>query len=141
MDPGTALAIVGLGLDAVKDLHSYYVIWKDRDRDVEEVGQQLIWLMNLFHTIQITLKQDDLNPAQVQMICGSIKKCEEIITKLKVKLAKAKREGDPDTLLKKLDDQRRRALYPFKKGTIGGLLDLIDSCKEEMKIVIPLLNL
>jgi hypothetical protein len=75
------------------------------------------------------------------MICGSIKKCEEIITKLKVKLAKAKREGDPDTLLKKLDDQRRRALYPFKKGTIGGLLDLIDSCKEEMKIVIPLLNL
>jgi hypothetical protein len=65
MDPGTALAIVGLGLDAVKDLHSYYVIWKDRDRDVEEVGQQLIWLMNLFHTIQITLKQDDLNPAQV----------------------------------------------------------------------------
>jgi len=141
MDPGTALAIVGLGLDAVKDLHSYYVIWKDRDRDVEEVGQQLIWLMNLFHTIQITLKQDDLNPAQVQMICGSIKKCEEIITKLKIKLAKAKREGDPDTLLKKLDDQRRRALYPFKKGTIGGLLDLIDSCKEEMKMVIPLLNL
>jgi hypothetical protein len=141
MNPGTALAIVGLGLDAVKDLHSYYVIWKDRDRDVEEVGQQLIWLMNLFHTIQITLKQDDLNPAQVQMICGSIKKCEEIITKLKVKLAKVKREGDPDTLLKKLDDQRRRALYPFKKGTIGGLLDLIDSCKEEMKMVIPLLNL
>ena len=141
MNPGTALAIVGLGLDAVKDLHSYYVIWKDRDQDVEEVGQQLIWLMNLFHTIQITLKQDDLNPAQVQMICGSIKKCEEIITKLKVKLAKVKREGDPDTLLKKLDDQRRRALYPFKKGTIGGLLDLIDSCKEEMKMVIPLLNL
>ncbi|PMD52657.1 uncharacterized protein K444DRAFT_187412 [Hyaloscypha bicolor E] len=141
MDPGTALAIVGLGLDAVKDLHSYYVVWKDRDRDVEEVGQQLIWLMNLFQTMQITLKQDDLNPAQVQMICGSIKKCEEIITKLKVKLAKVKREGDPRTLLKKLDDQRRRALYPFKKGTIGGLLDLIDSCKEEMKMVIPLLNL
>jgi hypothetical protein len=65
MNPGTALAIVGLCLDAVKDLHSYYVVWKDRDRDVEEVGQQLIWLMNLFQTIQVTLKQDDLNPAQV----------------------------------------------------------------------------
>jgi hypothetical protein len=75
------------------------------------------------------------------MICGSIKKCEEIVMKLKVKLAKVKWEGDPDTLPKKSDDRRRRALYPFKKGTIGGLLDLIDSCKEEMKMVIPLLNL
>ena len=26
LDPGTALAIVGLALDAVKDLHSYYVL-------------------------------------------------------------------------------------------------------------------
>jgi hypothetical protein len=34
------------------------------------------------------------------MICGSINKCEEIITKLKVKLAKVKQKGNPDTLLK-----------------------------------------
>jgi hypothetical protein len=75
------------------------------------------------------------------MICDSIEKCHEIISKLEAKLAKVKREGDLDTLLKKMDDQRRRALYPFKKGTIGGLLDLIGGCKEQMKMVIPLLNL
>jgi hypothetical protein len=141
MDPGTALAVVGLGLDAVKELYSYYVVWKDRDRDVEEVRLQLIWLMNLFQTIQVTLKQDDLNPSQVQMICDSIKKCEGIMANLALSLAKVKQEGDPDTLLKKLDDQRRRALYPFRKGTISSLLDLIKNCKEEMKMVIPLLNL
>jgi phage terminase large subunit-like protein len=65
MDQGTALAIVGLGLDAVKDLHLYYVVLKNRDRDMEEIRQQLIWFMNPFQTIQITLKQDGLNPAQV----------------------------------------------------------------------------
>jgi predicted DNA-binding protein YlxM (UPF0122 family) len=141
MDPGTALAVVGLGIDAVKDLYSYYMVWKERDRDVEEIRQQLIWLMNLFQTIQTTLENDDLNQNQTQMICDSIEKCQEIIFKLEAKLAKVKREGDPDTLLKKMDDQRRRALYPFKKGTIGGLLDLIGGCKEQMKMVIPLLNL
>jgi hypothetical protein len=141
IDPGTALAIVGLGIDAVKQLHSYYVVWKGRDRDVEEIRQQLTWLMNLFQAIETTLDDDDLNTALVQMICESVESCQEIITKLKAKLLKVKGEGEPDTLLKKMDDQRRRALYPFKKGTIGALLDLIDMCKDQMKTVIPLLNL
>ena len=141
IDPGTALAIVGLGIDAVKQLHSYYVVWKGRDRDVEEIRQQLTWLMNLFQAIETTLGDDDLNTALVQMICESVENCHEIITKLKAKLLKVKGEGEPDTLLKKMDDQRRRALYPFKKGTIGGLLDLIDMCKDQMKTVIPLLSL
>jgi hypothetical protein len=141
MDPGTAHAVVGLVLDAVKDIHSYYVIWKGRDRDVEEVRQQVVWLINLFETINTILEQDDLNPLLVGMICDSIWKCLEIKTKLEAKLAKIKRIGDLDTLLQKMDDQRNRALYHFKKGTIGDLLDLIDSCKEEMKMVIPLFNL
>ena len=141
IDPGTALAIVGLGIDAVKQLHSYYVVWKGRDRDVEEIRQQLTWLTNLFQAIEKTLDDDDFNTALVQMICESVENCQEIITKLKAKLLKVKGEGEPDTLLKKMDDQRRRALYPFKKGTIGVLLDLIDMCKDQMKTVIPLLNL
>jgi len=141
MDPGTALAVAGIVLDAVKELHSYYVIWKGRDRDIEEVRQQLLWLINLFEAIRTILEQDDLNPLLGQMICDSIWKCLDIKTKLEAKLAKFKREGDLDALLKKMDDQRRRALYVFKKGTIGDLLDLIDGCKEEMKMVIPLLNL
>jgi hypothetical protein len=41
MDPGTALAIVGLGIDVVKDLHSYYMVRKDRDRDVEEIRKAI----------------------------------------------------------------------------------------------------
>jgi hypothetical protein len=97
--------------------------------------------MNLFQAIESTLKQDDLNPTQVQMICNSVEACREIMAKLRGKLAKVKREGDPDTLLKKMDEQRRRALYPFKKGTIGGLLNLIDSCTERMNMVVTLLNL
>jgi hypothetical protein len=143
IDPGTALAIVGLGIDAVKQLRSYYVVWKGRDRDVEEIRQQLTWLMNLFQAIETTLSEsdDDLNTALVQMICESVENCHEIITKLKAKLLKVKQEGEPDTLLKKMDDQRKRALYPFKKGTIGGLLDLIDMCKDQMQTVVSLLNL
>jgi hypothetical protein len=37
LDPGTALAVVGLAWDAAKDLYSYYVLWKGRDSDVEEI--------------------------------------------------------------------------------------------------------
>ncbi len=122
IDPRTVLAIFGLGIDAVSN--SIRIMWSGEggDRDVEEIRQQLIWLMNLFQAIETTLGDDDLNTALVQMICESVENFQEIVTKLKAKLFKVKREGQPDTLLKKLDDQRRRTLYPFKKGNIGVFL-------------------
>jgi hypothetical protein len=83
LDPGTALAIVGLALNAVKDLHSYYVLWKGRDKDVEEIRRQLTWIMNVFQSIEATLQHDNLNSTQKQMICDSIEACQGIMTSSK----------------------------------------------------------
>ncbi|KAH9208968.1 hypothetical protein DL95DRAFT_478854 [Leptodontidium sp. 2 PMI_412] len=61
MDPGTALAIVGLVLDGVKDVYAYYSTWKDRDQEVAEVRRALLWLIGLFQSIQTTLASKNLD--------------------------------------------------------------------------------
>ncbi|KAH6676220.1 hypothetical protein B0J14DRAFT_350655 [Halenospora varia] len=93
MDPGTALAVVGIALDTIKDLHAYYVGWKDRNEDVKEVRSDLIWLMNLFEAIRATLTQEDLDRNLSQTICDSIKSCKAIVGKLEKKLATIKRRN------------------------------------------------
>lgn len=141
MDPGTALAIVGLALDAVKDVYAYYTVWKSRDDDVAEVRRSLLWLQGLFEAIEATLRDENLDRRQVQMICGSVEACEDVIGKLQKRLVKVKREMPPDGLMQKLEDQGRRALYPFQKGTIVRLLETIEKIREQMHVVIALLNL
>jgi hypothetical protein len=73
----------GPWLNAVKDLHSYYVLWKGRDKDVEEIRRQLTWIMNVFQSIEATLQHDNLNSTQKQMICDSIEACQGIMTSSK----------------------------------------------------------
>jgi hypothetical protein len=141
MDPGTALAVVSLALDAAKELHQYYCAWKGRDGDVAEVRRELLWLTQFFGVMKETLSRKGLGQEHKDIICESVENSQEIIDKLKKKLSKTKKEGSLDTLLNSVQDQGLRALYPFQKGTIFRLLELIENCKKRMHVVIALLTL
>jgi hypothetical protein len=108
---------------------------------VASVRHELSWLEKLFASMESTLKNNELDQTQVRRICNSVEACSDIITKLEKRLDKAKKEGAPNTLLGKVGDQGRRVLYPFQKGTIVRLLELIENCKEQIHSVVSLLNL
>ncbi|KAH7371807.1 hypothetical protein BKA64DRAFT_267266 [Cadophora sp. MPI-SDFR-AT-0126] len=141
MDPGTALAIVGLVLDGVKDVYVYYSTWKDRDQEVAEVRSALLWLIGLFQSINVMLANKSLDKSKVSMICNSVKECEAVMVKLRKRLNKVKSEAPPDSFMSKLGDQGRRAIYPFQKGTIVRLLESTEKIRDQMHVVIALLHL
>ncbi|KAL2062783.1 hypothetical protein VTL71DRAFT_5855 [Oculimacula yallundae] len=141
MDPGTALAVVGLALDGIKDVYAYYTVWKDRDADIAEIRSALFWLEGLFKAIRTTLVNKNHNKDQVELICKSVESCRTIIDHLGKKLTKVKDEAPPETVMAKLSDQARKAMYPFKKGTIMKLLDSTEKIRDQMNDVIRLLNL
>jgi len=141
LDPGTALAIVGLVLDVTKDLYEYYTIWKGRDEDIAEARVGLLWLNQLFCAIRFTLMDTKLAPDHEAMICQSIKSCQGVINKLEKRLDKSKKEGTPITLLQKVGDQARRTLYPFQRGTVVRLAENIEDCKQRLNLVISLVNM
>jgi len=115
MDPGTALGVASLVYDVVKDLYGYYCLWKDQNDELDEVRGSLLWLKSLLEAILASLEGGHLNQTQVLMIRDSIESCHDVTQKLKKRLNKARHECPPDTIFRKLDDQRRRALYPFQK--------------------------
>jgi hypothetical protein len=141
LDPGTALSLVELVLGVTKDLYEYYTIWKGRDEDIAEVRFGLLWLNRLFVAIKRTLIDTKLTPDHEVMICQSIESCRGVIDKLEKRLDKSKKEGTPTTLLLKVGDQARRALYPFQRGTIVRLQENIDDCKQRLHLVISLVNM
>lgn len=141
MDPGTALAIVGLVLDGVKDVYAYYNTWKDRDQEVAEVRRALLWLMGLFQSIKVTLSNKNLAEDKVTIICNSVKECEAVMVKLRKRLNKVKSEAPPAGFVAKLSDHGRRAIYPFQKGTIVRLVESTEKIRDQMHVVLALLHL
>jgi hypothetical protein len=141
MDPGTAFGVTSLVYDVVKDFYGYYCLWKDQNDELDKVRASLLWLKSLLEAILSSLKDDHLNQTQVLMIHDSIKSCQDVTQKLKKRLNKARHECPPDTIFRKLDDQRRRALYPFQRGTIVRLVESVELYKRRLHIVISLLSL
>lgn len=146
LDPGTALAIAGMAYDITKDLYEFYRVWRDCENDVKEIRLSLLWTKNAFNAIRLTLQRPgfDGNAATLEssaLICASLDACSDQVYALKVELNKIKTEGIPKSILEKLKAHGRRVTYPFKKATVGHLVDLLDECREKLDLSVDLLTL
>lgn len=145
-DPGTALAIASMAFDVIMDLYDFYKVWRECDHDVKQIRLSLLWTKNAFSVIKLTLQRPgfDDNAATVQssaLIHASLHACSGQVNTLKTELDKIRAEGAPVTILEKLKAHGRRVTYPFKKATIGHLLDLLDECRDNLDFSVDLLSL
>lgn len=141
MDPGTALAVVSIAIEAVKGLMAYYELWTDCDRYVKQARQSLLWVANIFSQIDITLRQPHLMPSIVSTIRITMKACDNNVMELHDLLEKTAKDGSPKGLRQKLRAHGRRACFPFRESTISRLLELVEDMKDDLSLAIDLLCL
>lgn len=108
---------------------------------MDEVRSLLLWLKNLLDSIRTTVKFGDLNQKQLDMIYASIKSCGDLNKKPRKRLEKAKREVPEVTFISRIEDQGRRALYPFQRATLLRLVESVEAYRTRLQMVISLLNL
>jgi len=141
MDPGTALGIASLVYDVTKDLYNYYRVWKDCEKDVEELRIQLLWLHKAFKVVRDTLQKPGLSDSGRNLIYSAISDCNDAANDLQAELDKVRTQTSPQSALDKLKAQGRRACYPFRKSTIAGIAENVESCRDALHLAVDLLGL
>ncbi|MCJ1388748.1 hypothetical protein MMC18_001597 [Xylographa bjoerkii] len=141
MDPGTALAVVSLALEAVKELYDYYKVWKDCDNDVLELRSSLLWLAQVITAMEATLRKPPISGNIASMIVESVNACKTNMLELEIKLSKVKKDGSTSSCLAKLKAEGRQACYPFRKKSVTKLANLIEVFKSRLSLMADLLNL
>ena len=137
---GTAVGVVSLGLQVSQGLIEYYTQWRDFDADVATLYASVVQLDRLFRFIKEKFSVVDVEIlSSVYEAEKSIQLCEVSVLDLKRRLEKLKtREPLPDlrkkdVLLHGLKGQGRRLLYPFQKGTLGKLRDVISDLRDGLQ--------
>ena len=139
---GTAAGIVSLGLQVSQGLIEYYNQWKHFDADVNAMYASVEQLDRGFQLVGAKLKTNDfamLSAAHDAEV--SIRLCEGGILELKRRLEKIKSKEPPEVLRRKdaflydLKKQGKRLLYPFQKGTIGKLRDVVSELRDGLQPV------
>ncbi|KAJ0354439.1 hypothetical protein COL154_011735 [Colletotrichum chrysophilum] len=138
MDPGTALAVVGLLLQVLIGIKEYYKSWKDCDNGVKQFMDALQRAEKVLARLHTTLKRPHLEDAIVPTIRDARDDMED---HMEAMLRKFKNDGSPSTMMQTLKQLGRRACYPFRKSTISRFMEIIEDVTGKLRLAIELLSL
>jgi hypothetical protein len=139
MDP---VGVIGLVIDVSKDLYAYYRAVSDCDSDIKELRTQLLLLHHTAASLTTALNRDGLGAEDKSQVDVASTKCEDAAGELKFTLKRIRIDGvQPQTSLEKMKAAGRKAVYPFKKSTIAGLAEDVESCQDALQVAISVLQL
>ena len=138
MDP---VGIASLAYDVTRDLYEYYRTWKDCEKDVADLREQLLWQHQAFRVAREVARKPNLSPAATDLLYTALGACNDAANDLRDSLEKIRKQETPQTAWGKLKAQGRKASYPFRKATVTGIKANLDDCRDELHMAANLLQL
>ena len=143
MDPGTALGVVQMGIQVCQGLFNYYRTWRSYERDIEVATASIEDLLGLFREVDDTLsnvKTTGQGHKVLQRANEAAAKCLQDVEVLKAELATVSRYQDTSDIRFKLERHLRRVVYPFRKGTLEDLREIITEARTHLMEVLSVLQ-
>ena len=144
---GVATNVVGLvdfGLSVCGKLWKYYESWKDAEEDMKKMYASIELLAKTLAVLKDALHQTSLCSDSGLMRCieESVSRCVEGVARLDKKLDKI-RGASPTggTWTKSMDQNLRRALYPFKESTLAKLKEVCTESQGHLQLALSVLQM
>lgn len=135
---GSAVGIISLGLQVTQSLVSFYMSYRDKERDLNRTIQNLSNLGANLESLDNALKERKFREEEIESkerIESLIKDCEELIRELK---EECDRFQKPSSVLKKAG---RHVKYPFRPSTLEKLDEDISEVRANILVALDILNL
>lgn len=141
-----AAGVISLGLTLCQGLITYYGPFSARDSETKNLVRTVSGLKSTIEAL--ASKASTLHDpqtahltAEVQIVMTHISDCEAGLQELSQALDKCKRCDASGKLKEKEWDLVRRALYPFKQGTLLGLVRVVSGLQSNLDTVLHLLQM
>lgn len=140
IDPGTALAIVSLGITVCDGIITYCSAFKHRKEDVQSLTAISTELQNILQDVQTWLHRCPLlSVSLANKVDSCVKACLGHIGKV---LSMCGYHSPPTTndIKSRILNLKRGIQFPLKKDTIQNLKDQMESLRANVKLAIILLS-
>lgn len=140
---GVASGVVGIisfGISVCQGVLAYYNAFQDSE---EDIGQMCVSMENVAKTllaIDLTLRHGSFDQKIIAVVESSISLCTQGLQTLAKKLDKIRSIQADSTLRTRLENTKRRLLYPFKESTLAKLREICHDLKSNLGLAIDALN-
>ncbi|KAF2802203.1 uncharacterized protein BDZ99DRAFT_576907 [Mytilinidion resinicola] len=140
IDPGTALAIVSLGITVCDGISSYCNALKHRKEEVQSLSTISTELQSILQDVQTWLhSRPSLSDSLVNRVDGCVKTCLGHLDKILL-LCTHYSPPAKDDLRSRIVYVSRGLQFPFKKATIQNLMVQMESLRSNVKLALTLLS-
>ncbi|KAL9621688.1 MAG: hypothetical protein Q9160_003941 [Pyrenula sp. 1 TL-2023] len=144
MDPLSVTAsisgILALSITTCQGLANYYSRWKDADSDVAAFMTSANSLTNTLRYLERYLGEARVEEGLKVELRDSLSACTEATKRLQKKLSKVQASFEPKRA-SFVESQLRRSLYPFKRGTLIRLKEIVEDLRQNLTIILECLQL
>lgn len=141
MDPGTALAVVSLGIQVFQGLVSYYDAWKSYDADIAHTHRSLTNNLKTLQVLQHAALSNPINKStDIEQVETAVLSCKDGLLSLQKKLTKIK-PCDVSGGWSSVRAFGRRAFYPFRESTLSKLREIVEDLKDDLTLAVQVLQM
>jgi ankyrin repeat domain-containing protein 50 len=130
---GPAVGIVSLGITVAQGLLAYYEAWKDSANEIQDTFSSILALSKTLEILHSALSGAQEAQHIASHVEGSIQACSGAMAKLAQKLQKLQTHGHPS--------KYQKMLYPFKKGTLGKLQDIVTDLRGNLQLLLDIFQI
>ncbi|KAI6805580.1 hypothetical protein KC332_g6212 [Hortaea werneckii] len=138
---GSAVGIASLGVQVCQGLLSYYNDCKDYESDISGTRASIADLHDTLVLLEENLNAGSIDEKRRARVFSCLQSCNSGLQDLRTKLDELKKYSKPEGLRQKARAEFQKALYPFRKDTLGKLRGNVADVRERLKLALQVLQL
>jgi hypothetical protein len=134
---GTAVGITSLGIQTCQILYNYYARFKGYRSDIDNVLKQVEGLQGILKSLdEIKTRFEIDNHAPSSQLHLALEACRQAVDELKKMADKCNTTPQPNDIKARLRDVKKRALWPYKKETLGGMQANLSRFQDNLNLAL-----
>ncbi|KAI1413342.1 hypothetical protein F5Y13DRAFT_198613 [Hypoxylon sp. FL1857] len=132
--------LVSLGITMCQGILAYYNSFKDSRDDINKMCSSVEDVGRILLVIRSTVFQGRFDKSIIAVVENNINRCQQGLNALAKKLNKIRTQHPDSTFEIRLENAKRRMLYPFKESTLVKLREICDDLKDNLSLALNVLN-
>lgn len=137
---GVASGTISFGIITCQGVLTYYNAFRDSEQDIDQMCASMENVAKTLLAIDLTLRHGNFDPSIIAVVESSLNLCTQGLQTLAKKLDKIRLTQADGTLRTRLENTKRKLLYPFKESTLAKLREICHDLKSNLGLAIDVLN-
>lgn len=138
---GSAVGVLSLAITTCQGVLSYYNSWDSQDQNISDAKRKIERLRSSLSALEEVLPKLSSSPVIAANVEQSVLCCKEGTVRLEHFLEKCRKNPAPLSLIDKIHDFRKKAIFPFRQSSLDSLREIVRDLEDSLGTALQVLQI